>query len=174
VKWPFLTLAAFGALATLPLLPKGKSLDIGGYKKWAPANEQPVKMSAAVSALCIAPNTRQLMSTDPRSPHKDYFLKVYVNAIGAAQFLKDATPDLPVGTIVVKEKLASQTSKSPELCTVMRKREPGYDSAGGNWEYAVFDKNGRNVEDGALPRCISCHQGQKATDYVYRSYVSLR
>ena len=78
---------------------------------------------------------------------------------------------MPVGTVIVKEKLANVKDKNPVMCTVMRKREAGYDSAHGDWEYSVIDEKGKVTGQDVLDRCISCHEEQKSSDYVFRSYI---
>jgi len=160
-------------LAPLVLL-KPAPLDIHNYRNWTLANRVPVKMSMAVAQLCARSSKKQMASTDPASPHKDFFLRVFVNGTGRSQFLHKTNPNLPAGTVIVKEKLAAGDSAQPDLLTVMRKREPGYDARHHDWEYSVVDKHGKVIEQGALPRCISCHEGQSQSDFLYRSYMTVR
>lgn len=126
-------------------------------------------MSAAVMALCVQANAKQLASIAPSSPHREYYLRVFVSN-GGSHFADPKSVVAP-GTIIVKEKLDGQHPDHPELFTIMRKREKGYDSSRGNWEYAVADKSRKIVEQGKLDRCITCHETQKASDYLYRSYA---
>lgn len=76
----------------------------------------------------------------------------------------------PVGTVIVKEKLPSKNSSTPELLTVMIKRETGYNSEHGDWQYLVFDSTGTNTASGKLDNCIKCHDSQKNQDFVYKNY----
>ena len=169
MRWQYLALAPL-ALVALPSAPdKLKPLDIDNYKTWHRVNKTPVKMSAHVAALCINPTAAQRKSTDPDSPHRDYFLRVYVSRAGK-KFEEAKTP-LPVGTVIVKEKLKTPEAKIPVLLTIMRKREHGYDPLHGDWEYAVADERRKVLEQGSIARCISCHETQKSTDYLYRSYT---
>ena len=48
---------------------------------------------------------------------------------------------------------------APELTAyfAMVKRPPGYDPAGGDWEYLVLDASGRIEQRGRLPLCARCH-----------------
>lgn len=87
--------------------------------------------------------------------------------------LGDRAATFPRGTMIVKEKLASKTSTSPELLTVMIKREAGYDKSHGDWEYAVFDGTGSKLaQRGKLENCRNCHTKQVKTDFVFRNYLT--
>lgn len=129
-------------------------------------------MSDVVSSLCVGPRGSQLASVDQASPHRPYFLKVYVNSAGLRQFSNEKLRAMPVGSLIVKEKLKSPDAKQPTLLTIMRKREPGYDVEHGDWEYAVAEGSGlRIVEQGRIQRCIGCHSDQAKSDFLYRSYM---
>lgn len=139
---------------------------LDGYTSWGKVNAEPFKMAPAVSVLCAAP------ATQLANPH-DAYIDVYVNDAGREAMLS-ATPEVfPVGTIIVKEKRTDVSAASPELLTVMIKREAGYNPEVGDWEFAVMDGAARTVrESGRIESCMSCHVTQKAADFVYRPYVS--
>jgi hypothetical protein len=83
---------------------------------------------------------------------------VFVNQVGERAMLHQKKPAFPQGSLIVKEKLPDPHSGAPELLTVMRKRERGYNPAGGDWEYLVLDGAGRQVQaQGKLQNCQSCH-----------------
>ena len=86
--------------------------------------------------------------------------------------LTKKNPKFPVGTVIVKEKLTTAESKDVELLTVMIKREKGYNSEVGDWEFLTF--NGAGTETtarGKLENCQTCHLVEKSTDYVSRRYI---
>ncbi len=86
--------------------------------------------------------------------------------------MQEKVPHFPVGSIIVKEKLATPSSSEPELLTVMTKREPGYNPRNGDWEYMALDGSGTKVQArGRLDRCQGCHILVKHTDYVSRNYL---
>lgn len=88
--------------------------------------------------------------------------------------MEEKTPHFPQGSIVVKEKLTTSKSTTPELLTVMVKREPGYNPNSGDWEYMVFDGSGKRVQArGKLENCQSCHMSDQDTDYVSRAYLPI-
>ena len=148
---------------------------ISGYRQWAKVNPHPLEMFKTVAELCAAPTLRNRAdSAKPQAdnPHFRKFITVYVNPTGRAAMLKQKTPHFPVGSVIVKEKLAEETSKDPELLTVMVKREAGYNPASGDWEYLVMDGKGEKVTaQGKLESCNACHTGVKDNDYIFRSYL---
>jgi hypothetical protein len=144
---------------------------IAGYRQWTRVNPEPQIVSSPLAAQCAAPTAAQLQMEDT-NPHNNKWVVVYVNDIGRAAMMEQKKPVFPQGSIIVKEKLTTQESKDPELLTVMRKREAGYDSTRGDWEYMVFDGPGKIVKaSGKLENCQACHLPLKATDYVSRRYL---
>lgn len=61
-----------------------------------------------------------------------------------------------VGATLV-ERLFEAGGKAPVTYFVMVKREPGYDPAGGDWEYLVVAPDGHVEERGKLSLCARCH-----------------
>jgi hypothetical protein len=107
------------------------------------------------------------------NPHTNKFFTVYVNDIGSKAMLSQKDPSFPVGTVIVKEKLASKESQTPELLTVMIKQKEGFNQASGDWEYAVMDGTGTRLQvRGDLQNCQSCHLAKQGSDYVFRTYLS--
>lgn len=137
------------------------------YRTWHLVNPEPVKMDELVMILC-AP----IFPHGTENPHAEKFISVYVNDVGRSAMFTERSPKFPRGSMIVKEKLGSKESKSPELLTAMLKRESGYDEKNGDWEYLVLDGAAtRILEQGKLESCQSCHTWRKQTDYVYRIYA---
>lgn len=144
---------------------------IAGYKHWKQVNPAPQEVLSRISIQCAAPTAAQV-DNEKNNPHRNKFVVVYVNDAGRTEMMERKFPVFPVGTVIVKEKLSTKESTSPELLTVMRKREPGYDPTKGDWEYMVFDGPGQTLQaNGKLEKCQACHLGEKATDYVSRAYL---
>jgi len=61
--------------------------------------------------------------------------------------------------------------KSPTAVAAMVKRDAGYDSAHGDWEY-VYTTLGEKPETqrGKLDTCITCHRIRAGQDYLFRTY----
>lgn len=142
--------------ATLGILTK--------YRTWTLVNPTPVKMEAAVAQLCAA--------VSRANPHRDRFISVYVNEIGKRAMMMQLHPNFPQGSMIVKEKLGSTESQSPELLTAMIKREKGYNPESGDWEYLVLDGTASHLtKRGRLINCSGCHLAYKTSDYVTRTYL---
>jgi hypothetical protein len=144
---------------------------IAGYKHWTQVNKEPQVVPSRIAIQCAAPTVAE-RSLEDQNPHRDKFVVVYVNDIGRVAMLEKKYPVFPQGSVIVKEKLITKDSTSPELLTVMRKREPGYDPKNGDWEYMVFDGAAQTVQaSGKLEKCQACHEEEKGSDYVSRRYI---
>ena len=144
---------------------------IAGYKQWTQVNAEPHAVLSRLSLQCSRPTAAQI-SIEKQNPHLDKFVVVFVNGIGKAAMMEQKLPNFPEGSVIVKEKLQTKDSLSPELLTVMRKRGPGYDPQRGNWEYMVFDGAGQSLQaSGKLEKCQASPLSEKATDYVSRIYL---
>jgi hypothetical protein len=154
--------------ATAPAEPGKPAALIAGYRRWTKVNPTPRRMMPASAEQC-AP----AFASQQPSPHFSKYITVYVNGRGKAAMMGQKSPQFPVGTVIVKEKLSRPDSKSPELMTVMVKRDHGFDQDSGDWEYLVFDGMGKRAASGVeVNRCRSCHNEHPAidADHVYRAY----
>jgi hypothetical protein len=137
------------------------------YKTWTRVNARPLKLEAGIAAMCAPPS--QLRND---SPHRDKFIVVYVNEIGRNAMLSEKTPQFPKGSAIIKEKLSSQNSPSPELLTAMRKREKGFNPAGNDWEFFVLSGDAKQIQaQGKLENCLVCHSAKRSNDFVFRNYL---
>ena len=150
-----------------PNVAEGDLPNLAKYRQWTLVNPTPQLMEPLAAASCAMIAGRQ----EP-SPHLHKYISVFVNAEGREAMMTKQQPKFPIGSIIVKEKLASPDSTNPELLTAMIKRGPGYNPEGGDWEYLVFDgPASRIVERGKLTQCSSCHRPYEHTDYVTRTYL---
>jgi len=171
ICWPF---AATGTLIIGGLCPAQQAVKPAGsaefahYRQWTRVNPKPIRFAAAAAAQCAA------FSFQQASIHRDKFITVYVNPVGKRAMLEDRNPKFPVGTVLVKEKCTTATSKTPELMTVMRKHKTGYDTKNGDWEYLVLEgASGKVQAQGDVTKCQGCHREQAAADFVFRTpYLS--
>lgn len=144
---------------------------IEGYKQWTRVNPVPAIFHSRIALQCAAPTTAAT-EMEKANPHRDKFITVYVNEIGRPAMMQEKAPRFPEGSVIVKEKLTSPESASPELLTVMIKREAGYSPENGDWEYMAVDGAGIEVQArGHLESCQACHMLVKDTDYVSRNYL---
>ena len=133
--------------------------------------EEPHQMADSTAALCV---------TIPRAQHKIHdgfaepaYCHVYVNTTARAVIMA-GKGRYPAGSLIVKSKFRNKdASEKIELYTVMRKRDVGYDTKNGDWEYSVVDGRTRRVlARGTIESCINCHAEYKSTDYVTREYLT--
>lgn len=145
--------------------------EINGFKNWTKVNKKPEIVESKLAIQCDRATQAQI-NADAKNPHNDKFINVYVNEIGKDEMMTKKKPNFPVGTVIVKEKLTTAESKDAELLTVMIKREKGYNTEIGDWEFLTF--NGAGTETtarGKLENCQTCHLVEKSTDYVSRRYI---
>ena len=149
---------------------EGKS-EVAGYKSWTKVNDKPQYMAPRVSAMCAAPTKAQI-DKEKSNPHLEKFINVYVNSTGKDEMLTKKNPKFPVGTVIVKEKLSSPDSQTPELLTVMIKREKGFNPEVGDWEFMTLDGEATKVTSrGKLENCKACHLDYEQNDFVTRIYL---
>jgi hypothetical protein len=147
--------------------------EIEGYKNWTKVNPVPQVMPGRVATDCFlwtAPGG--VIVNGESNPHRDKYLTVYVNETGRGMMLTRKSPVFPEGTVIVKEKLTTKDSRTPELLTVMIKQKQGFNPASGDWEYMVVDGTGTKMQGrGDLKNCQGCHLAHKKTDYIFRTYL---
>jgi hypothetical protein len=167
---PGKAVTSIASIATETAQPSGGE-EIEGYKQWTRVNPVPAVFHSQIAIQCAAPTTKQ-SQMEAGNPHRDKFITVYVNDIGRHAMMQEKVPRFSQGSVIVKEKLPSKNSSTPELLTVMTKREPGYNPENGDWEYIALDGSGKSVQArGRLESCQGCHMMVKATDYVSRNYL---
>ena len=144
--------------------------DIFAHRSWTLVNPQRFRMRLVTAVLCRLP-TRVDEASEAGGPHRDKFVAVYVNDKGKSAMMSEPVPKFPIGSIIVKEKFSNAEGGSPELMTAMLKREAGYNSESGDWEYLVIDGEGTKIEArGKLDECMSCHAAVSKQDFIFRSY----
>ena len=147
-------------------------------EKFEKMNYEPKFIAPVQAALCAPANPSS--SVPLGDPHMGKYINVYVNDKGFAEMSTKKKPVFPEGTMILKEKIghAGDTAINkygqPELFTVMLKREKGYNSECGDWEFATVEVKTSKIERGKTPSCMGCHKNYKGTDFVKRDYLSLK
>jgi hypothetical protein len=145
---------------------------IANYKVWLKANAKPQLVVSHLAALCTTP-TPEMIRVEDHNPHMNKYINVFVNPDGAEPFLSRQTPHFLEGTVIVKEKLSTETSVEPELLTVMVKREAGFNPKYGDWEFFTFNGAATKVTArGKIESCQECHVMRQDQDYVFRGCLS--
>lgn len=93
---------------------------------------------------------------------------VYVNELAAQVIAAGKSGKFPLGSIIVREKVARADEKGPELVVVMIKREPGFNRAAGDWLFLTVDGNLAKIRKRQKKgSCLACHQSERYNDFVY-------
>lgn len=73
------------------------------------------------------------------------------------------------GAIIVREKLKTPDTATPQLLAVMIKREPGFNPAAADWDFLVLNGAGTKIRKREKKGvCFDCHKSQR--DFVYGDY----
>ena len=154
---------------TVRFTPRSAVPEFDGYKDWNPINTVPQYIMSPLDMLCTGPSAAQL-AEQKKDPHVHHYMLCYVNETGKRAFFGQKHPTFPVGSIIVKEKLDSDSrSAHRSLITGMIKRQSGYDSAHGDWEYVVCNGDVSILQArGRLENCGSCHAKKSNAGFVFR------
>ncbi len=128
--------------------------DLAGYLSWHRGNSQ---KSFAESAHPIA---------------KD----IYFNDTAAETVMSKNFP-YAEGTVFLKERTDIETLM---VSTIYGMRKvAGFDPANGDWQYAVFEREGSSgkfmggwMESSGSAMCIGCHTTSKDKDYTFLTYLA--
>ena len=142
-----------------------------GYTRFRLLTPRPVPVDPQLALLCApAAPGRARAATEVHGPHAGATIRVFMNALAAKAFAANAD-SYPVGSVVVKEKLADGGREPLRATGVggMVKRAAGYDAAHGDWEYFYFEQPAR-IESGAIASCAGCHASARAKDHVFGNW----
>jgi hypothetical protein len=131
---------------------------LAGYKKWTRLNPEPINMSPAIWSMCRMPSKEETSLV--QSDHKDRFISVYANAAGESTMRQAGKRQFPVGTVIVKEKLAKKTDSTPAALGIMIKRSAN------EWDFA-YEEKGKVSTGENVARCRTCHAAQSDRDSVF-------
>lgn len=153
--------------ATSQMRPLGKAFikEALGWREMIPLQRERVDMDKATATLC-APASQAF------GPHYKPFIRTYVTAGALAKPLpKKGQIELPVGTMLVKEKYDSASAGAPSLITAMKKVKKGRGS--GVWEFGMIDLKTKKQIRSVKQPCVSCHSHWKENDGVSHQSSSL-
>lgn len=114
-----------------------------------------------------SPPSREVLNTLEAVDHSYSYGVVYANAQAAAEINK-AKPMFPEGSILVRERHDSSTSKTPKVVIAMVKRHAGFSKESGDWEFLTMDgPNLQILSRQTAGRCAECHTKAQNTDWVF-------
>ena len=108
------------------------------------------------------------------SPEREIWLDMFLTHNARAAFIAGER-NYPVGTVVLKKKYVRDYDQkkpdifvqTPILYTGMLKRESGYNSECGDWEFFTVDGDAENLTSrGKLSKCMNCHKNYAKSDFV--------
>ena len=133
-----------------------------------------IKSSGGTTKITYSDRIPPKNEKTPENPHEKgvkTFARYYANELAEKEIYKPV-PQFSPGAIIVREKLLSADAATPELVTVMVKRETGFSRKTGDWEYFVvegsLDKIRKREKKGS---CAQCHAQAGQTDFVFRTYL---
>lgn len=128
----------------------------------AGTNKPSLPDSRALSALHLAP------AKDAEHSASTYGV-VYVNELGRASMFGKAAPNLPPGSMIVREKLSSSSATKPDLLAVMIKRAKGFNPLANDWESLTVSGDLKRIEKREKEgKCQQCHALESRNDFVFR------
>lgn len=145
------------------------------YRNWPTRTPEPVNISTEIFGLCRLPSLAETAFAESLHGNSLYLLdwldpgaQAGIAAIEAQEQSDASVPEFEVGATIVKEKLV-RTETGFELAAlgIMLKREPGFDSTNGDWQFGYWEP-----EPGMLSGteeqgyCGGCH-AVAPTDFVY-------
>jgi hypothetical protein len=131
---------------------------IAQYETWTRLNEEPYNVSMALWTLCRLPFGEE--EAYLASPHAEFYINVYVNELGLPLMENDTNRTFPVGTIIVKEKIATLDNEARNELGIMVKEESG-------WEYSYWDDGTLYQDPNDVAHCIECHSAEAGGDSVF-------
>ena len=132
---------------------------VADYQTWTRLNNEPFNVSAGLWALCRLPSAEEEAYLD--SPHAEYYINVYVNDAGRDLIVREGSRAFPIGTIVVKEKLATLEGEVRNELGIMVKRGPS------SWQYLYWDNGTLYQASDEVGHCAECHSAETEGDSVF-------
>lgn len=132
---------------------------LANYQTWTRLNDEPRNVSVSLWNLCRLPSPEEQAYLD--GPHAQFYVNVYVNAVGFEQVMQAGPRTLPMGTIVVKEKLATLNNDRRNELGIMIKSDSK------TWQYLYWDNRTLYQSPKDLAHCIECHSAEIEGDSVF-------
>ena len=157
--------AALGAVISAEPLAINRDSIKTFYRQFPKLTKEPVRVGEIMTISCVGiPFPREVRQQEKKTgPHTEALVHYYTNEQAQVVYRSHQYP-FPVGSVVVKEKL----DRDGVVIGIggMRKRESGFNSAHGDWEFFYTDAR-TGFQIGGLQHCAECHAAAKASDYVF-------
>lgn len=159
-KYHLFSLLAVGILAAAVLLPaqKAQKAPTTGPEFWAY-----ISQTHPYTKWVLWPGHEALHPG--QSPH-GAFIRSFVNATAHRAIAKKEKM-MPDGAIIVKQNYGDDKKTLAAITTMYKVK--GYNPEAGDWFWAEYGPDGKEMASGKVAACIDCHGKQKAADYIFTS-----
>ena len=151
--------------------PSSQSLppEVDSYRSWRAMLADPRPVPFEMWTRCVAATAGDWdRAREKHGPHTQRFIRVYANP-PAVQRLQGGNPAaLPVGAVIVKEKLLAAADPAPAGLAFMVKRGEGRFRDSGGWQFVYFPPGPDPVK--THEACAACHRVAAARDHVFGTY----
>ncbi len=107
--------------------------------------------------------------SDADEAHSSTFGFAYANDLAREFLVSKRGARLPVGSIVVRERLRAPDSKTADALVVMLKRESGFNQKANDWEFLTISGDLKKiVKREKEGECLQCHAAEAKNDFVFR------
>jgi hypothetical protein len=136
------------------------------YRSWQKRTSEPYAISTEIFGLCRLPT--QSEEEFVGSEHGDnLYLLDWLDEGAQAGFEAEGATPFPVGATIVKEKLVRDGADFDlHALGIMLKREPGFDTAHGDWQFGYWTEAGMVSGTAENDYCGGCH-ASSTTDFVF-------
>jgi cytochrome P460 len=101
--------------------------------------------------------------------HTSTFGIAYANDIARGPMLSRQPARFPAGSILVRERLLTAPSTSPDVLVVMIKREKSFNPKANDWEFLTVSGDLKKIEKREKEgKCQQCHASAARNDFVFR------
>ena len=128
-----------------------------GYKKLTLLHKDLREMDPFAAQMCAPASTAF-------GPHLAYMRNYVTPGALAKPLPKKGQLNLPLGTLIVKEKFVSKAGKEPTLITAMKKTGKGVGAPA--WTFVMIDMKTKKEVTNPKQPCLSCHKHWTANDGI--------
>lgn len=141
--------------------------ELAAYRDWPQLLKVPYQVPLEQYIRCVLPRPQDWNEARKKyGPHTQKFIRVYGNQLASDAF--KSKRELPVGSIIAKEKFSGIPQGKSDGVAFMVKHALGQFPESGGWEFLYFPAP--LPHPGAQNECAACHQAAKSTDFVFGKY----
>lgn len=141
--------------------------ELAEYRRWPQLLKVPYQVPLELYVRCVIPRPEDWNEARKQyGPHTETFIRVYGNELATEAFKKKR--ELPVGSIIAKEKYQGVPQGSADGVGFMVKTKISDFPESGGWQFLYYPAHRNHSSDQSA--CAPCHQAAKASDHVFGKY----